>query len=410
MQQRGGGDIAGPASPDGRGSVWGQSQDVLLATDFMRGRGDPYALMDTKNPLADLSNSTGGLYIDAQNSVKKPLQDMLEDMTTYYQMTYKPPIEEYDGSFRTIVAKPKRANLNLKTKSGYFALAPGAEAGIRPFEVPLLNLFNQSNLPQDVKFHAAVLQFGELPDGNTSTVAIEVPISSLQANKDTHTNLFSAHVSIVAEIKDKNGTVVEHFGENIAKRGAVETLQSDPTVEYCVATSFPGDSRAILLDAAVYDEVGLKYGAQRTVFEIPADADDRRRLSPIVLVKHVDTINDDNEDPLEPMRYEKGKITPNLVGVVPAKCEKRLVVLHPASGSEIEGARDAGDGGKPQRASGAQNSSAAEAESAQERQCRIWRVSRVPHLAPGNYEVKAMMSAGRKDGSAGGFIHGSGRR
>ena len=118
-------------------------------------------------------------------------------------------------------------------------MSPGADAGIRPFEVPLLKLFNQSNLPQDVKFHAEVLQFGELPDGNSSTVAIEVPISSLQTNKDTRTNLYSAHVSIVAEIKDKSGTVVEHFGENIAKRGAVETLESDPRrASYCSGISW----------------------------------------------------------------------------------------------------------------------------------------------------------------------------
>ena len=102
---------------------------------------------------------------------------MLQDMTTFYQASYIPPIQDYDGSFRTIAVKPVNARLDIKTKTGYFALAPGAEAGIRPFEVPLLKLFNQSNLPQDVKFQAAVLQFGELPDGNTSTVAIEVPIS-----------------------------------------------------------------------------------------------------------------------------------------------------------------------------------------------------------------------------------------
>jgi hypothetical protein len=50
-----------------------------------------------------------------------------------------------------------------------------------------------------------------------------------------------------------------------------------------------------------------------------------------VLVKHVDTINDDNDDPLEPMRYEKGKITPNLVGVVPAgaKNVSLFFILHP---------------------------------------------------------------------------------
>jgi VWFA-related protein len=397
MQQQGGYGIQGPLKDDGQGHMvptWGQSQDVLLATDFMRGRGDPTALIDTKNPLSQLSNDTGGIYIDAQNSLKKPLQDMLEDMTTYYQMTYKPPIEQYDGAFRTIVAKPKRAGLNLKTKTGYFALSPGADAGIRPFEVPLLNLFNQSNLPQDVKFHAAVVQFGELPDGNTSTVAIEVPISALEANKDAHTNLYSAHVSIVAEIKDKSGTVVEHFGENITKRGAAETLRSDPTSSVILQGHFLAVPGKYMLEAAVHDETGLKYGAQRLVFEIPA-VQASPSLSPIVLVKHVDTITNDNEDPLEPMRYEKGKITPNLAGVVPpgTKDVSLFFILHPDPRSkepatlEMEASRNGHAGRRtplPLTLNDAKET------------VPYLATFKGASLAPGNYEVKAMMSQGGK--------------
>ena len=316
MQQQGGGAFStGPL---------GSSGDFMMRSE----RGDPFAA--TKSPMADLAKDTGGTYLDAQENVNHQLQQMKENMTTYYQATYKPPIEEYDGSFHTIVAKPVRTGLNIKTKTGYFALAPGAEAGIRPFEVPLLKLFNQSNLPQDIKFHAGVLQFGELPDGNASTVAVEVPIASLQVNKDTRTNLFTAHVSIVAEIKDKDGTVVEHFGENIAKRGAVESLAADPAASIILQRHFLAIPGQYMLEAAVYDEQSLKFGAQRTVFEIP-QSHPSPTLSPIVLVKRVDTINDDNDDPLEPMRYEKGKITPNLMGVVPAgaKNVSLFFILHP---------------------------------------------------------------------------------
>ncbi|WP_348265289.1 VWA domain-containing protein [Telmatobacter sp. DSM 110680] len=366
----------------------GSSADFMMRSDD----GNPFS--GAKSPMADLAKETGGVYIDAQEGVNKQLQQMRENMTTYYQATYKPPIEEYDGSFRSIVAKPLRAGYNVKTKSGYFALAPGAEAGIRPFEVPLLKLFNQSNLPQDVKFYAAVLQFGELPDGNSSTVAVQVPVASLQTIKDTRTNLFSAHVAIVAEIKDKNGTVIEHFGENIAKRGAVETLDSDPSASIILQRHFMAIPGQYLLEVAVYDQDGLKYGAQRTVFEIP-QAQITPSLSPIVLVGHVDSINDDNEDPLEPLRYEKGKITPNLAGAVAsnAKGVSLFFILHPDPKSsepailEMEASRN----GHPGRRTPLplKLKSAGEA---------------VPYLAtfkgssmaPGNYEVKAMMSQGGK--------------
>ena len=366
----------------------GSSADFMMRSDAVN------TFAPTKSPMAELAKSTGGTYVDAQENVNRQLQQMKENMTTYYQATYKPPIDEYDGSFHTIAAKSVRTSLNIKTKTGYFALAPGAEAGIRPFEVPLLKLFNQSNLPHDVKFNAAVLQFGELPDGNTSTLAIEVPISSLQANRDAHTTLFTTHVTIVAEIKDKSGTVVEHFGENISKRGTQQTLESDPTASMILQRHFLAIPGQYLLEAAVYDELGLKYGAQRSVFEIPPKQV-TPALSPIVLVKKVDTINDDNDDPLEPMRYEKGRITPNLLGTVPAgtRSVSLFFIVHPDPQSqepatlEMEASRN-GHPGRPIPLPLKLNSDG----------------SIVPYLAsfksaslaPGKYQVKALMSQGGK--------------
>lgn len=358
--------------------------------DFMMRFEDRNPFAPSKSPLAGLARDTGGVYIDAQEGVNRQVEQLRENMTTYYLATYKPPIQDYDGSFHAIVAKPVRAGLTIKTKTGYFALAPGAEAGIRPFEVPLLKLFDQSNLPHDVNFHASVLQFGELPDGNSSTVAIEVPISALQLNKDTHTNLFAARVSIVAEIKDKDGTVVEHFGENIARRGALETLDSDKTASIMLQRHFLAIPGEYMLDAAVYDEIGLKYGASRIIFRIPP-RQVTPSLSPIVLVKHVDSINDDNDDPLEPMRYEKSRITPDLAGVVPpgAKNVSLFFILHPDPNSkspatlEVQAARNGHLGRRTPLPLKLNNDEAA-----------------VPYLAsfkgtalaPGNYEVKAMLT------------------
>ena len=96
--------------------------------------------------------------------------------------------------------KPLRKDLRVLSKSGYYAVAPGAEAGIRPFEVPLLKILGETQMPSDFKFRAAVLKFGDMADGNTNTLAVEVPVTALDTREDTHTNLYSAHASIVAQI------------------------------------------------------------------------------------------------------------------------------------------------------------------------------------------------------------------
>ncbi len=323
--QQGPAPIAG--TPGTQGASWGVAQDVAVMTDWHRQSGD-YAMFAAKSPMADLAVNTGGIYIDAQVNVKHPLEQMAEDMNTYYSATYTPPTHDYDGSFHSIVVKPVRANVHVKYKTGYYALAPGADGSVRPFEAPLLKTLGDMKLPSDVDFHAAVLRFGDLAGGNTSTVAVEVPINGLETRKDSNTNLYAAHVIVAGRIRDKAGVIVEHFGEDITKRGALEQLDRDhtSTIElhrYFLTT--PGD---YTLEVAVSDEQGGKMGAKRIPFTIsPPSA-----LSDMVLVRKLDPVHEnDDDDPLEPLRYDKGRVTPNLSGELPenSKGVSLFFIVHP---------------------------------------------------------------------------------
>lgn len=394
MQQESGMPISGTPSPTG--PQWGPQQDIQMMTDFARGSGEdrtnPFA--DTKSPMAALAKDTGGGYIDAQNNTKKPLQEMVQDLTTYYEASYVPPFKDYDGKFRAIAVKPVRAGLIIQTKTGYFALAPGAEAGTRPFEVPLLKTLAEPQLPSDIKFHAAVLRFGDLPDGNTSTLAVEIPLSEVDTKEDVHTNLFSAHVSVVAQIKDKDGVVVEHFGEDLTKRGALETLDRDHSATISLARHFSLGPGKYTLEVAVLDQNNEKAGAQRNEFEIP-NTGNTVSLSDMVLVRKVEGVREDDEDPLEPLNYEHQKVTPNITGELPANAKgvSLFFILHPdptvkePATLEMEVIHN----GKPGRRTPLQ----LRGEGAR---------SAIPYLAsfgsstlsPGDYEVKAYLSQGGK--------------
>jgi VWFA-related protein len=314
------------------GNNWGQAQDIAVMTDFMRNGPedltDPFA--DSKSPMAAFSKATGGAYIDAQNSTTKPLQQMVQDLTTYYQASYVPPFKDYDGKFRTIHVKPLRTGLEIQTKTGYFALAGDAESGIQPFEAPLLKALAEPKLPTELEFHAAVLRFGDLPDGNTSTVGVEVPIAELEAKRDPKSNLSSAHVSIVVQIKDATGTVIEHYSKDIVKRGATETLDRDRTATVALERHFVTTPGKYTMEVAVLDQNSGKTGAERTEFEIP-DRAGALSISDMILVRDVEGSHEEEIDPLEPLRYEHRKVTPNLTGEMPAndKNVSLFFILHP---------------------------------------------------------------------------------
>ncbi len=257
-----------PAGSDGHGTPQvplqqvgptGPSSNTGMAVDWLR-QSDKNPFADVHSPMADMARDTGGAYIDAQDNVKKPLQQLIDDMTTYYVATYAPPMESYDGSFRTIDIKPLKKGLVVRGKTGYMAVDPGSESGIRPFEAPLLKILADANPPTDIKFRTAVLHFGELGEGNTSSAIIEIPIAQLETKTDQHTNLFSAHVAVVGQIKDKNGTVVEHFGEDVPHRAAAETKDRDKAASINVARHFAATPGQYTLEIAVRDLMSDKVG------------------------------------------------------------------------------------------------------------------------------------------------------
>lgn len=369
----------------------GPTSTVGMAVDWLR-QSDPHPFSEIKSPLADMAKQTGGGYIDAQDSIKRPLQQMVEDLTTYYQASYVPPIQDYDGSFRTIAAKAVRSDLDIKTRTGYFAVPPGAESGTRPFEAPLLKMLAEATPVSTLKFSAAVLRFGELPDGSVGTVAVEVPISELQTTTDTHTNLFAAHVAVVAQIKDKSGTVVEHFAEDIARRSALELIDRDHAATINLERHFPASPGQYTLEVAVLDRLSEKGGVKRISFEIPP-VQPAPSISDIVVVRKIDSFHPE-DDPLEPLHFETGRIIPNIAGDISenTKSLSLFFVVHPDPHAkepvtlEIEADHNGHPGHRtplPVR-SGAAGAA-------------------IPYLAnfksglqPGDYEVKAIVTQGER--------------
>ncbi len=313
-----------PSDPLGAGG------GIMIATNTEameeQGIGDGLA---NSSPLAGLTALTGGAYIDGQGSVKKPLEQMLQDMTTYYQASYVPPMQEYDGGFRPITVKSLRKGVFVHAKAGYFALASGGGFGIRPFETPLMKILSEVQLPTDLNFKAAVLRLGEMANGNTNSLVVELPLSGVEMREDTANQQYAAHVSIVAQIKDQYGTVVDHFAEDLPRQGALNTLQ-DAKAEYVTLQwpfiAIPGD---YTLEAAVLDRNSGSAGAQRVPFKI-LEPPNGPALSDAVLVRKMSR-RTAATDQQEPLLYEAAKVTPNLSGKVELDEDSVLLffVLHP---------------------------------------------------------------------------------
>jgi VWFA-related protein len=264
------------------------------------------------NALAFLANGSGGFSISAGDNLREPLQRLAGDIANYYEASYTPELKDYDGQFHSLDIKPLREGVTIRSRAGYFSLPPDAAGAftVRPYESPLLKTLSESALPSDVKFQQAVLRLGGSGPRTANELAIEVPLANVELHRDQQTLLYSAHFSILAQIKDKAGVVIERFSEDVSRSGALETIEAARASSAMLQRHFTAAPGSYVLEAAVLDRLSEKSGAQRTEFTVPG-APDGPWLSDIAMVERSEAFTG-APDPLEPLQYAKARVVPNL--------------------------------------------------------------------------------------------------
>lgn len=273
--------------------------------------------------ICRLADYTGGTCLRGGENPKKTVQQLFADMETYYEGSFVPSTKQY-GKFRPIKVKSLRSGLKIKSRSGYMALAPDSDIAIQAFESPLLSALAQPVLPHDLQFDSRVLQLGEFGDGNTDALSVKVPISQLETRDNPNTNLYSSHVSILAQIKDKSGQVVQHFAEDIPQHGSLDQKQRGAGDGVRLQRHFVVDPGDYVLEVAVLDRNSGKMGAQRSTFQV-ADPSGTPFISDLSLVARMDALPA-QADPNEPLRYGDARVIPEVSSEV-SKGQKQIAIF-----------------------------------------------------------------------------------
>ena len=72
-----------------------------------------------------LAEGTGGFAMDNSNDLRGPLQRVMEDVRSHYEVTYAPVSENYDGHFRKLEVRLAIPGLKVQSRAGYYAAAAG---------------------------------------------------------------------------------------------------------------------------------------------------------------------------------------------------------------------------------------------------------------------------------------------
>jgi len=109
---------------DSRGLLTGSdaSTATVGASPGVQARAERAAEQIRRDALTTIANGTGGFFVRGSNDPMGGLRRMLDDNEAYYLLAYEPTNTKRDGRFRKIeVRLPRRPDLKVRTRSGYYA-------------------------------------------------------------------------------------------------------------------------------------------------------------------------------------------------------------------------------------------------------------------------------------------------
>jgi VWFA-related protein len=293
------------------------------------------SVASTTENLRELAETTGGFAVINTNEIAEPMQRMMEDIRTHYELAYTPTSTNYDGHFRKIEVRITRPKTTVQTRKGYFALPELNGQPLQPFEVAALNAINARPAPVEFPYQVSFMKFRPKTDSTEYEVTFEVPVSGLQVVSNPKTGKARLQVSLVALIHNANGDIVGKVSRDVAREIPNADLGQLGNDLILYAEPVELQKGHYVVDTAVTDELAQKATVKRVAVFV--DPGKNLGMSSLELVRRLDPLPGPR-DPQDPFEVDSGRIVPTLTeSVASTKPVDLYFVVYPA---QIAGGQD----------------------------------------------------------------------
>lgn len=262
-----------------------------------------------------LAEGTGGFAMDNSNDLRGPLQRVMEDVRSHYEVTYAPTSDNYDGHFRKLEVRLAIPGLKVQSRAGYYALPLVSGTTIAPYELAALNAMSREPVPHSFLYNAAALRFGTDSLGVDCRIVFAVPGTSLRFTNDPATQSFQIHMSVLGLVKDEQGQIVAKVANDLPFRAPLEKQANFGSGKVTLTLPVHLPPGRYQLQTAVIDREADQASVKRSVLIVPAAATaGAPAVSDIVWVRSVKTSQTAGSGDV--LHTTQGEITPELEPII----------------------------------------------------------------------------------------------
>ena len=269
-------------------------------------RSDPTML------LKQLAIETGGQAFNSTNNLKPAFERVDSDLHNYYMLGYTPINTAYDGKFRTIQVKVKRAGLSIAARKGYFAVRNPGTSAVNEWEAPALGALEQKPVPNAFPFRAGALLFPERGRPGLVPVVVEVKTAPLSFLPDKDGKSYTSDFTVLVRFLDANKQVARKLSEHYQIRGdlaQIERAKQGEVVFYRESELPPG---VYAMETVVHDAPSGKSSVRFATVEVARQNESELRVSSLVLVRRGDNVPETERRADNPLLVNGVALSPNL--------------------------------------------------------------------------------------------------
>lgn len=246
--------------------------------------------------LYRISGDTGGRFLKGNNDIGQGLERINQEIHSRYTLAYRSTNQNFDGTFRKVKIDVLRPDVQISSRSGYYAIPPEEIVLLSPEEKKLLENFSALEGNPALPMSVSVSPFRSRDGFYTVPLAIELPPSAVKFERKGGKH--SMQLEVLGVLKSPPERVLSRLGGNFDVNLSEHDYQRILTNAIFYRQDLHLAPGEYTLDVIVKDRQTGKTAARRAQFELP-EPDSEFATTPVVLSRYVEAASELPPDPAE---------------------------------------------------------------------------------------------------------------
>jgi hypothetical protein len=246
--------------------------------------------------LYRISGDTGGKFLKGNNDIGQGLERINQEIQARYTIAYRSTNQNFDGTFRKVKIEVRRPDVEIMSRSGYYAIPPEEIVLLSPSDKKLLAGFAAAEANPGLPLFVSLSPFRTREGLYTVPLAIEVPPSAVKFERKAEKHSMQLEVLGVLKVTPERllSRLGGNFDVNLSANDYKQILSNNIFYRQDLQLT-PGD---YTIDLIVRDKQSGKIAARREHFVLP-EPDAGFTTTQVVLSRYVEPASQLPPDPAD---------------------------------------------------------------------------------------------------------------